>query len=751
VEIRFRIATLEATWRSKMNSETSEKRVCKFGLYEADLDRGILKRHGIPVRLQEQPFRILGVLLERPGEIISREELRNRLWPEGTFVEFDGSLNTALMKLRAVLNDDPENPRFVETVPKKGYRFIAPVQLVRGPIESALDQGALTLPASPVAELRPSSPDGPSLLTTPAKTVKGRHVLLGSMVFFLAGIAVAAAIVWRYWPIPEPRVVRVSQLTHTGRVAADSRIVTDGARLYFVSREGGHSTLMTTSIHGGSVERLASPFENTAIFDVSRDRTQLLIGPSAYEGSEIPVWIWPAHGGVPHRLGEVIASEAVWSPVGDAIAIAQGSRLLTVRHDGSDIKELQKFSVNPHSLVWSGDGAKIRFTVTNVDRGTDEMWEIGADGKNLARVLPNAPTERHDSAGAWSTDERYFLFTGGSDSRLSHVMDSISNVWASRERSGFFSRAKHQAIELTHGPVSFRSLADTGDSNRFFALGTHPEYQLIRMSPLTTAYDVILPDAGATDVDVTPDGEWLVYSLRENGALWKSRRNGKERIELTALPPGALAPEWSPDGKEILFTAFFLEKRPQLFIVPSAGGIPHAILPAGAAGSSQSGDWSPDGSQILFDYSERGESSLRILDRALAKTEILPGSQQFVQARWSPDGKHIAAIDGKTRQIVLYSLDQKKWSVIADAGNTQGMRWSADGNYVYYQELGDPEQAVYRIRLGRPLPEKILGFGRMLASMASQCHFTGVAPDGSIYATVDRGGTDVYALDLKLP
>ena len=104
-----------------MNPPTSEHRICRFGLYEADLDAGILKRHGIPVKLQEQPFRILGFLLERPGQIISREELRNRLWPEGTFVEFDGSLNTALMKLRAVLNDDSENPRFVETLRRRRH------------------------------------------------------------------------------------------------------------------------------------------------------------------------------------------------------------------------------------------------------------------------------------------------------------------------------------------------------------------------------------------------------------------------------------------------------------------------------------------------------------------------------------------------------------------------------------------------------------------------------------------------------
>jgi len=244
-----------------MSSETPEHRVCRFGLYEADLDAGILKRHGIPVKLQEQPFRILGFLLERPGEIISREELRNRLWPEGTFVEFDGSLNTALMKLRAVLNDDPENPRFVETVPKKGYRFIAPVQAVRGPND--FGEAEVTEPplAPPFAEFPPSSLDHADRLTpAPQEIVKRRDASVVSIAFFLAGIVVAAAIVWRYWPIPEPRVLRVSQLTHTGRVTPGSHIVTDGARLYFVSREGGHSVLMTTSIHGGSVEKLISPF-----------------------------------------------------------------------------------------------------------------------------------------------------------------------------------------------------------------------------------------------------------------------------------------------------------------------------------------------------------------------------------------------------------------------------------------------------------------------------------------------------------
>jgi DNA-binding winged helix-turn-helix (wHTH) protein/Tol biopolymer transport system component len=736
-----------------MSPEISTHRICRFGLFEADLVAGVLKRHGIPLKIQEQPFRILSFLLERPGETISREELRTRLWPEGTFVEFDGSLNTALMKLRAVLNDDPENPRFVETVPKKGYRFIAPVQIL--PAQNGTEgQESSETPAAPlVKEIPPSSIDQPKAEVGPVIGSAVKHVrsTFTGVALFLAGVALASAIVWRFAPVPEPRVLKVTELTHTGRVAPRSRVVTDGARLYFVSREGGQRALMTTSIRGGSVEKISAPFENTVIFDVSPDRTQLLIGPALGEDDQIPVWIWPAHGGVPHRLGDVMASEAVWSPSGDVIAIAEGDKLLTIRREGSGTRELKTFTASPHSLVWSASGSKIRFTLTSPDRGTDEMWEIGSDGANLRQILPKLPGDLHVTTGEWSTNERYFLFTGGTDSRLNQVMDSVSNVWALREAKGFFSRGNHQATELTHGPVSFRNLAGTGDSDRVFALGTHPEYQLVRINPGTSNHDIVLPDAGATDVDVTPDGEWLVYSLRENGALWKSRRNGQERVELTARPPGALAPQWSPDGKEVLFTAFFLEPRPQLYVVPSAGGTPHAILPERTPGMSQSGDWSPNGKQIVFDLFDRGESDLRILDRESFAIRPLPDSRRLEQPRWSPDGKYIAAINGTTHQMVLYSLDKKEWRVIAEAGDAHGMRWSADGNFIYYQEMADPEQAIYRVRLGRPLPEKVFGFGRMFDSMASQCHFTGVAPDGSLYATLDRGGTDVYALDIKFP
>jgi cholera toxin transcriptional activator len=101
-----------------------------FGVYEADAKSGELRKNGIKIKLQEQPFQILIMLLERPGEVVTREELRLRVWPADTFVDFDHGLNTSINKLREALGDSASNPRFVETLARRGYRFIAPVRTI---------------------------------------------------------------------------------------------------------------------------------------------------------------------------------------------------------------------------------------------------------------------------------------------------------------------------------------------------------------------------------------------------------------------------------------------------------------------------------------------------------------------------------------------------------------------------------------------------------------------------------------------
>src|SRR5258705_12187942 len=124
---------MEQTHRSPRN--------VRFGVFEADMEAGELRKHGLRLKLSEQPFQILAMLVARPGEVVSREVLRERLWPSDTFVDFDHGLNNTVMRLREVLGDSSDHPRFIETVPRRGYRFIAPVEL-KGNVPESPTQAA---------------------------------------------------------------------------------------------------------------------------------------------------------------------------------------------------------------------------------------------------------------------------------------------------------------------------------------------------------------------------------------------------------------------------------------------------------------------------------------------------------------------------------------------------------------------------------------------------------------------------------
>jgi DNA-binding winged helix-turn-helix (wHTH) protein len=130
----------------------SQNTVFRFGIYELGGDTGELRKDGKPrPRLQGQPLEVLLVLLGRPGEVVSREELRQRLWPANTFVDYDHSLNAAVNKLREALNDTPDNPRFIQTIPRRGYRFIASVEVLNG-VQSIAPAEQMAVPAATTAD-----------------------------------------------------------------------------------------------------------------------------------------------------------------------------------------------------------------------------------------------------------------------------------------------------------------------------------------------------------------------------------------------------------------------------------------------------------------------------------------------------------------------------------------------------------------------------------------------------------------------
>jgi len=160
-----------------MHAPAPSNRIYRFGLFEADPSSGELLRQGVRVRLQDQPFRLLLALLERPGEVIAREQLRQQLWPADTYVEFEGGLNATLKRLRAALGDSAENPTFIETLPKRGYRFIAPV---------TTGQDAASVP---LAESAVETP----LPTPPPRVWKWRRIALLTAIFVVAASAIVAS------------------------------------------------------------------------------------------------------------------------------------------------------------------------------------------------------------------------------------------------------------------------------------------------------------------------------------------------------------------------------------------------------------------------------------------------------------------------------------------------------------------------------------------------------------------------------
>lgn len=731
------------------------RRLFRFGLFEADLEVGTLTRQGVPVKLQEQPFRILSLLLEARGEVLTREQLRKNIWPEGTYVEFDGSMNTALMKLRAALNDSADNPLFIETVPRKGYRFIAPAEFVE--VENPTITTAIRIESQEdvLGELQvPLVAERTAEIGRPEKrTIENR---LGphwwEAVAILAGVT--ALLTYGMWPRPEARVQAVQQLTHSGQVDPWGKLVTDGSRIYFVVRDVTGWNLMQTSVEGGSIQRTPTPFDNTRIFDLSPDHSQFLIGQLTHRGEDTPLWLWPVQGGAPRRLGDVTAEEAVWSPMGGEIAFVQGESIQTTDPEGGHIREVARFHPAPHALVWSPDGKRLRFTQTDLIEGTDSMWEIRADRSSLRQVLPEGQRGPHEGSGTWLAGGRYFAFSSGVDLRASLAVDTHANLWLMEENRGLLRSRSGDPIQLTRGPIAFDHPTAIANESRIFVIGSHNEYQLLRIDPRTLAKTAMLAESGATDMDFSLDGQWVVYAARENGTLWKSRIDGSNRVQLTAGATGAFAPHWSPDQKEILFTGFLLDRQPRLYVVSAQGGAPKSVLPSNNKWASVSGDWRTDGRQIVLDVQEMEsgrEPDIRIFDLESGKLSAVPDSEGLVEPRWSADGRYIAALNPKKKQVFLYDCKRQTWSVLAEANFPSALRWSPAGDALYYQDTDEVEESIFRVPMAKREAERVVRLGDLLSAGAARAIFTGLSPDGSVYVTVDHGDVDVYAVDLKVP
>src|SRR5258705_6750380 len=179
---------MEQTHRSPRN--------VRFGVFEADMEAGELRKHGLRLKLSEQPCQILAMLVGRPGEVVSREVLRERLWPSDTFVDFDHGLNNAVMRLREVLGDSSDHPRFIETLPRRGYRFIAPVELKGPALDNAALEAAASVKSAAVPEILAKNGSGNSeALLNAGQGHAGRRFSLPRIAMLAAAVLAGSALI----------------------------------------------------------------------------------------------------------------------------------------------------------------------------------------------------------------------------------------------------------------------------------------------------------------------------------------------------------------------------------------------------------------------------------------------------------------------------------------------------------------------------------------------------------------------------
>ncbi len=375
-----------------MAQPATNRRTVQFGLFELDLDARELRRSGVRIKLQEQPFQILSLLVERPGTIITREELQKKLWPGDTFVDFDLSLNSAVKKLRQALNDDSDNPRFVETLYRRGYRFIAPVNGAAHSDEPQPEIGlAAAAQASPV----------PIHAVSKFSAWRRKLVLAAIPSLLLLGF-----IAYRLVPSPQPVVLGFTQITHDG--FSKGRIVSDGQRIYFSDMRPDHFGISQVSVAGGETIELPTPFTNVGMYDIAPNGSALLVGVFRGTDKGAELWSLPLPTGAPRRLGDFIVDCAAWSPDGGQLFFCKGHDIYVAKSDGTDGRKLATMSGSVYGISFSPEGSRLRIDIVNNRNGEAAIWEMRRDGTGAHPVLPGWNPDLRDCCGRMDTRREVF-------------------------------------------------------------------------------------------------------------------------------------------------------------------------------------------------------------------------------------------------------------------------------------------------------------------------------------------------------
>jgi DNA-binding winged helix-turn-helix (wHTH) protein/Tol biopolymer transport system component len=635
-----------------------------FGLFEADPSSGELYRRGTRVPVQEKPFRILAMLLERPGELITREEVRKQLWPDGTFVDFDEGLDTALKKLRYALGDSAQNPTLIETVPRRGYRFIAPVT-----------NGELSLP-SKNADLRSS----PASSKSAANAGRKRKYL--SLISVAALVLVISMGLYRWKPRSRQfsaEKMEITRLTDTGNVTCvaispDGRYVVhasrvgdkqglwlrqvatrsdvqilppeamgfdgitfspDGNYIYFVRElddEPGVKYLYSMPALGGQVRLLVKGVDSPVSFSPNGD--QFVYTRGVGTRNETEVRIANADGSGDHLL--VILHDtfagyqvgATWSPNGRTIAVGL-SRLMPVRYaldtiavDNGGVKELYSSAAEIGRPLWfpEGDGLLL---VLNDQNEHQQLWTISYP-KGVPGLLRSDLVDFD-----WHIDATRDMKTVGTV-----TTSVVSNIWVAP------STDLSAARQITAGELSMLSLAGMPDGR---ILARSRDGKIWILNPDGTQLKLFF-DTSNVEIPIVC-GRFVLFTT-ETASSTDLLRVDLDGTNATSLAAGDVG--WSqacsPEGRDVFWHQMGPPQR--ILRMPLDGGPSVKVADVLEDGMMGNLALSPDGKLLAYPFEERrlvpkmklavisvdGEAPPKVLDA--------PGHVYGeVSLSWSGDGK----------------------------------------------------------------------------------------------------------------
>lgn len=670
-----------------------ENHLYEFGPYVMDARSRILLKDGATVRLTPKAFDTLFVLVQHASQVVEKEQLLREVWPD-IFVE-EGSLSHNIHGLRKALGDDSSEPRYIETIPKRGYRFVAPVRI--SPAETAqigfsgLEDDAVVIEKHTYARVISDEFEEPEI-ETPALTsgVVREQRKKWIVVAVVAGVLAVSAVVYVYMtraPVPQPPVSRAKstlvRLTNNNAMDCEPAWSPDGNRLAFWSNRDGGKEIYLMNADGSNVKRLTNNLVDDVNPSWSPDGSRILF-ESERDGNR-ELYVMDTEGGNQVRLtrDNAVDSTATWSPDGSLIAFASNRDtgppynpynmdIYVMNADGSHVRRIvddPEYDVGPQ---WSPDGRKIVFMTGR--NGNFDVYQMNADGTDQRNMTSDY--KRSDGAPVWSIDGHNIVFARGIEGKDQlFVMDADGS----------------NLKRVTHNSANNSSPGWSPDGSKLiFQTDQDGNWEIYVIS--VDGELAQLTDDAADDLspEWSPDGNRIAFSSNRHGKqhIYVMNTDGSSLAQITNSAGEDTEPSWSADGKRIVFTSS-RDGNSEIYVMNADGSNQTRLTNDPAVDSTPR--WSVSG-KILFTRNQGGQADIYVMDdggRTVSRLTTIGASR----ASWAPDGKKVAFVSRSTEiiggaywlQVYVIDADGSNLKMITRSPNSTFVpKWSADGKSIAF-------------------------------------------------------------------